>query len=88
MSQDIVEVKCAVLLRRQAFSHQIEDVEAVLARRQVDQTRLLQHVGVHAGLNIRRVLYFNKRCVNYISTAGDSGAEHSICGLCSMVGAH
>lgn len=53
MSQDIVEVKCTALLRRQAFSHQIEDAEAVLVRTQVDQTRLLQHVGVHTGLNIR-----------------------------------
>ncbi len=88
MSQDIVEVKCAVLLRRQAFSHQVEDVEAVLASRQVDQTRLLQHVGVHVGLNIRCVLYFNNRCVNYISTADNSGAEHSVCVLCSMAGAH
>lgn len=68
MSQDIVEVKCAVLLRRQAFSHQIEDAEAVLVRTKVDQTRLLQHVGVHTGLNIRCILYFNNMCVNYIST--------------------
>lgn len=49
MSQDVVEVKCAVLLSRRTFSHQIEDVEVVLVRRQVDQARLLQHVGVHTG---------------------------------------
>lgn len=68
MCQDIVEVKCAVFLRRQAFSHQVEDAEALLVRLQVDQARLLQHVGVHAGFKIRCVLCFNYRCVNYIST--------------------
>lgn len=67
MGQDIVEVKCAVFLRRQAFSHQIEDVEAVLLRTQVDQTRLLQHIGVHSGFNIRCVFNFSNRLANYIS---------------------
>lgn len=61
MSQDIVEVQCALLLRRQAFSHQIEDAEVVLVRRQVDQTSFLQHVGVHTGLNTKCDTYFNKR---------------------------
>lgn len=68
MCQDIVEVKCAVFLRGQAFSHQVEDAEALLVRLQVDQARLLQHIGVHAGFKIRCVLCFNYRCVNYIST--------------------
>lgn len=61
MSQDIVEVKCAVLLRRKAFSHQIKDVEAVLVRRQVDQARLLQHVGVHTGFKHQICLILSSR---------------------------
>lgn len=53
MSQNIVEIKCTLFLRRQAFSHQIEDVEAVLVSRKLDQTRLLQHVRVHTGFNTK-----------------------------------
>lgn len=76
MSQDIVEVKCAVLLRRHAFSHQIEDAEAVLVSRQVDHTRLLQHVGVHTGLNERCVSYFKKQvCKLHSNSADDSSAD-------------
>ena len=46
VSKDIVEVECTLLLRRHALGHQVEDVEALLVRGQVDQTRLLQHEGV------------------------------------------
>ena len=53
MCQDIVEVKCALLLRGQALSHQIEDVEVVLVWSRSDQTRLLQHVRVHTGFNTK-----------------------------------
>lgn len=49
VSQDVVEVKCAALLSGEAFSHQVEDVKAVLVRTQVGQARLLQHVGVQTG---------------------------------------
>lgn len=51
MSQDVVEVQRTLLLRRKAFSHQVEDSEAVLLSGQVDQARLLQHVRVHVGFN-------------------------------------
>lgn len=46
VSQDVAEVKCTVLLGGETFSHQVEDVEAVLLWLQVDQARLLQHVCV------------------------------------------
>lgn len=49
MSQDVVEVQGTLLLRGQPFSHQVEDAEVVLVRWQVDQARLLQHVGVNTG---------------------------------------
>lgn len=52
MSQDIFEIKCALVFRRKPLSHQVEDSEVMLLRWQVNQTGLFQHVGVHVGLNM------------------------------------
>lgn len=64
MTQDVAEVKCAMLLRRHALCHKIKDAEAALLRRQVHQAGLLQHVRVHTRWNIRYVFDFSDRCVN------------------------
>lgn len=36
MSQDIIEIKCSLVLGGKAFGHQIEDSKVLLLRRQVN----------------------------------------------------